>query len=97
MNKLPNQKKTLIFLEWILLKKENLHKIKDNMYINGCRQIKHLFDEPNGELHRNNSFCQKYTVQINPLDYMSLVQSIPKAWKHKIRLAMTNIHEKKKR
>jgi len=74
------------------LRNENLRKLKDKMYINGCRQIKHLFDETNGALHTYNSFCQKYDVQINPLDFMSLVQSIPKAWKDKTRLALTNIN-----
>jgi hypothetical protein len=62
------------------LKNENLKRIKKDFIGYGCRKVQDLFNVNEKRMYNYNEFCEKYG-RLNVLDYMSLIQSIPKQWK----------------
>jgi len=51
------------------------------MHEKGCKVLRNLFDT-NCNVYSHQNFCQKYNVNINFLDHMSIVSSIPQHWKN---------------
>lgn len=45
----------------------------------GCRWVQDLFNMEQNRWYNYNEFCDKY-VKLNVLDYMSLIQTLPKQW-----------------
>ena len=74
------------------IKNKNLQNMKYSMHEKGCKVLSDLFDT-NGNIYSYQRFCQKYNVNINFMDHMSLVNSIPRHWKNKIQeeMQMNNI------